>query len=112
MKFKRNSNFIIIHGLKYDKEDIYSSALNLFPKTAVLMNIQVKKPAQKLISLDLMQYSSADAAIAIQFSTIKRCKKARVLITEMLKYKNLLLYKRATKLFVKSAWAYGEKVYV
>lgn len=117
----RNSNFIIIHGLKNDNEDIYKSVLNLFSKMGNPMN---KNDLNHCFRLKSKKHTKTDKPrpIVVQFCchwnrnlvfyNKKQLKGSSVLITEMLTNTNLVIYKRARELFGKSAWSSGGKVYV
>lgn len=120
-ELQRNSNCIIIHGLKNDNEDIYTSVLNLLSKMGNPMN---KNDLNHCFRLKAKKHPKTDKPrpIVVQFCcrwnrnlvyfNKKQLKGSSVLITEMLNNTNLVIYKRARELFGKSAWTSGGKVYV
>lgn len=120
-ELKRNYNFIIVHGLKENKTDIYEELLNLFSDK---MGVNVKKS-------DINQcyrFGKSDTKkdkprpVAVQFCqrwlrdsiffNKKKLKGSRVMVTEMLTFDNLNLFKKCRELMGTSAWTFNGLIYV
>ena len=112
LELKRNQNIIIIHGVKENNSDIYENVINLF---SMNFNITVKKADLNMCyRLGQKANSKKPRPIVVDFIhrwtrdqiffSKKKLKGTKMIITEMLTYKILALFKEINQVMGNSAW--------